>query len=203
MQKALQQMNLLLHNVVSDIVGVTGLAIIRAILAGDHNPQVLAQHRDYRCKHSEAEIAKSVVGNYREEYLFALEQALTLYESYQAQIAACDARSEAYLQALPTVVEDTPPPNTKTSKPQKYRFAFDLRTYLYQFTGTDLKRIHGIDVATALTVVSEIGTDMSRWKSAKHLSPGWGFARGRKYPAARSCRVRPSRPPTVQQQHCG
>ena len=98
MQKALQQMNLLLYNVVSDIVGVTGLKIIRAILTGERNPQVLAQHRDYRCKHSEAEIAKSLVGNYREEHLFALQQALTLYESYQAQTAACDARIEAYLQ---------------------------------------------------------------------------------------------------------
>src|ERR671932_1005132 len=86
LQKALQQMNVLLHQVVRDITGLTGLTIIRAIVAGEQDPQVLAQHRDHRCKHSVAQIAQSLEGNYREEHLFALQQAVTLYESYPAQI---------------------------------------------------------------------------------------------------------------------
>src|SRR3712207_1029152 len=90
MQKALQQMKVLLHLVVADITGVTGLKIIHAILAGERDPQVLARLRDYRCKHSEEVIARSLQGNYRAEHLFALQQAVTLYATYQAQIAACD-----------------------------------------------------------------------------------------------------------------
>src|SRR3954451_25008656 len=97
MQKALQQMNVLLHQVVSDITGVTGMAIIRAILAGERDPKVLAQSRDPRCKNSAEVIAQSLVGTYREEHLFALQQAVTLYEVYQAQIVACDTRTEQYL----------------------------------------------------------------------------------------------------------
>src|SRR6266571_3438101 len=90
MQKALQQMNLLLHNVVSDITGVTGMKIIKAILAGERDPQILARNRDEHCKNSRTTIAKSLVGNYRAEHVFALKQAVDLYEIYQAKIADCD-----------------------------------------------------------------------------------------------------------------
>src|SRR3712207_165352 len=113
LQKALQQMNLVLHHVVSDITGVTGLAIIRAIVAGERDPHVLAQHRDPRCKHSAEVIAKSLQGNYRDAHLFALEQALALYDSYQTLLAACDARIEAYLARLERVTEAAPPPPAK------------------------------------------------------------------------------------------
>src|ERR687886_1765307 len=113
MQKALQQMNLLLQHVVSDITGVTGMTIIRAILQGERDPQVLAQHRDPRCKNSAEVIAKSLVGNYREEHLFALEQAVALYDTYQAQLAACDARIAQYLARLDKVTEEPPPPPDK------------------------------------------------------------------------------------------
>src|SRR5438445_11480551 len=89
MQKALQQMNLLLPNVVSDITGVTGMKIIKAILAGERDPPVLARHRNERCQNTTATIAKSLVGNYREEHLFALRQAVDLYVTYQAKIADC------------------------------------------------------------------------------------------------------------------
>src|SRR6266480_4720871 len=98
MQKALQQMNLLLHNVVSDITGVTGMKIIKAILAGERNPQVLAKERDPRCRNSTETIAKSLVGNYRPEHLFALRQAVELYEIYQTKIADCEAAIVAYLE---------------------------------------------------------------------------------------------------------
>src|SRR5918912_2594318 len=113
MQKALQQMNLLLHQVVADITGVTGMTIIRAILAGERDPQVLAQQRDYRCKRSAADIAQSLVGNYRAEHLFALQQALTLYEVYQAQIAACDQQIDQYLASFAPVTLEPPPTPAK------------------------------------------------------------------------------------------
>jgi transposase len=110
MQKALQQMNVLLHQVVRDITGLTGLTIIRAIVAGERDPQVLAQHRDYRCKRSAAEIAESLTGNYRAEHVFALTQALALYDSYQAQIALCDQQIEQYLARFTPVTTELPPP---------------------------------------------------------------------------------------------
>ena len=119
MQKALQQMNVLLHTVVSDSTGRTGMTIIRAILAGERDPHVLAQHRDPRCKSSAAVIAKSLEGNYREEHLFALEQAVALYDTYQAQLAACDARIEQYLVSLEHVTEESPPqPIKRRQRPQ-------------------------------------------------------------------------------------
>jgi transposase len=170
MQKALQQMNLLLHHVVSDITGLTGMTIIRAILAGERDPQVLAQHRDSHCKHSAEVIAKSLEGNYRAEHLFALEQAVTLYDVYRTQLAACDARIEQYLASLDKVTTDQPPPPPKPrQRPKHNQPRFDARTYLYQLTGVDLTRIDGIEAATALTLISEIGTDMRRWQTAKHF----------------------------------
>jgi transposase len=118
MQKALQQMNLLLHHVVSDITGLTGMTIIRAILAGDRDPQVLAQYRDPRCKASEEVIAKSLEGNYRDDHLFALAQAVALYDTYQTQLAACDDRIEQYLASLNRVTEEAPQrPSNAVNRP--------------------------------------------------------------------------------------
>jgi transposase len=170
MQKALQQMNLLLHHVVSDITGLTGMTIIRAILAGERDPKVLAQHRDPRCKHSTEVIAKSLVGNYRAEHLFALQQAVTLYEVYQAPIAACDRQIDQYLATLPPVASEPPPIPPKPRQRRGNPFQFDAHTQLYRMTGVDLTRIDGIDTGTALTVLSEIGTDMSRWRTVKHFT---------------------------------
>jgi hypothetical protein len=151
MQKALQQMNLLLHHVVADITGLTGMTIIRAILAGERDPQLLAQHRDPRCKKSAEVIAKSLVGNYREEHLFALQQAVTLYDTYQSQLAALDQRIEAYLARLERVTDKSPPPAPKRRQsPVHNQPRFDARTYLYQITGVDLTRIDGIEAGSAL-----------------------------------------------------
>src|SRR3984893_16316440 len=111
MQKALQQMNLLLHNVVTDITGVTGMTILKAIIAGERDPKVLASHRDPRCQNSVKTIAKSLVGNYREEHVFALTQAVELYETYQAKIAACEAAIARFLATQPQQREDEPPPH--------------------------------------------------------------------------------------------
>ncbi len=195
MQKALQQMNLLLHHVVSDITGVTGMAIIRAILAGERDPQILAQHRDYRCKHSAEVIAKSLEGTYREEHLFALAQAVALYDAYQVQLAAIDGRIESYLASLDRVTDEAPPPPIKPRQtPKKHQPRFDARTYLYRITGVDLTRIDGIEAATALTLISEIGTDMSRWKTAKHFASWLGLCPNTKISGGRvlSSRTKPS-----------
>ena len=128
MQKALQQMNLLLHNVVSDITGVTGMKIIKAILAGERDPRVLARNRDERCKHSSATIAKSLVGNYREEHLFALRQAVDLYETYQAKIADCDEAIIKQLERQPDISDDGPPSADKHTKARdRVRSGVDVR----------------------------------------------------------------------------
>jgi hypothetical protein len=163
-------MNVLLHQMVADITGVTGLKIIHAILAGERDPQVLAGLRDYRCKHSAAVIAQSLEGTYRPEHLFALQQAVTLYETYQAQIAACDQQIDQYLATFTPVTLDPPPTPAKPRQRTGNPFQFDAHAHVYRMTGVDLTRIDGIDVSTALTVVSEIGTDMGRWPTVKHFT---------------------------------
>ncbi len=186
MQKALQQMNVLLHHVVADITGMTGMAIIRAILAGERDPHVLAACRNARCKQSAEVIAKSLVGTYREEHLFALPQAVTLYDTYQLQILACDQRIEQYVASRGKATDDLPPPTGKPQKtPTHNQLRFDARTYLFQLTGVDLTRIDGIDAVTALTVLGEIGTDMSRWKSVKHFTSWLGLCPGTKISGGR------------------
>jgi transposase len=191
MQKALQQMNLLLHHVVADITGLTGLRILRAILAGERDPQVLAQHRDPRCRASEEVIAKSLVGNYRPEHLFALKQAVALYDTYQAQLAECDQQIEAYLASLERVTEEAPPPSAKRRQaPKGHQPRFDARTHLYQVCGVDLTRIDGIEAGSALALLAEIGTDMTRWPSAKHFASWLGLCPGTKISGAGCCRAR-------------
>ncbi len=186
MQKALQQMNVLLHHVVADITGITGMAIIRAILAGERDPHVLAACRNARCKQSAEVIAKSLVGTYREEHLFALQQAVTLYDTYQLQIIACDQRIEQHVASLDKATDDVPPPTPKPQKtPTHNQPRFDARTYLFQLTGVDLTRIDGIAAGTALTLISEVGTDMSRWKTANHFVSWLGLCPGTKVSGGR------------------
>lgn len=177
MQKALQLMNLKLTNVISDITGQTGLKIIRAILAGERDPQQLAKLRNNHCRTSEAEIAKSLEGHYRPEHLFALQQALELYDFYTRQIQACDAQLEANYQAIKPRFDLTqqPLPPPRRTGPDKNSPTFDLRLYLYQMTGVDLTPIDGINVLTAQTVLAEIGPDMSKWPSVKHFTSWLGL----------------------------
>ena len=171
MQKALTLMNVRLTNVLSDITGVTGLKIIRAILAGERNPKQLAQFRDGRCKSSEAEIAKSLEGHYKREHLFALKQAVELYDFYDQQLKACDAELEAMYQEFdPPEDPSTPPPGPRTQKRRKNQAHFDLAPALYRLTGVDLTQIDGVDELTAQKVLSEIGTDMSKWPTDKHFA---------------------------------
>jgi hypothetical protein len=171
MQKALTQMNLRLTNVLSDITGVTGLKIIRAIVAGERDGHKLAQFRDERCKKSEAEIAKSLEGHYKREHLFALQQALELYDFYDRQLQACDLELEAMYQEFePPEDPATPPPQPRTQKRRKNQAHFDLRQALYRLSGLDLTEIDGIDALTLQKVLSETGTDMSKWPTVKHFT---------------------------------
>jgi hypothetical protein len=192
MQKALQQMNLVLHHVVADVTGVTGMTIIRAILAGERDPQVLAQNRDPRCKNSAEVIAQSLVGNYRAEHLFALQQAVTLYEVYQDQIVACDEEIDRYLATFTPVCEEPPPPPAKARQRSGNPFHFDAHAQLYRMTGVDLTRIDGINSVTALTVLGEIGTDMTRWKTVKHFTSWLGLCPGTKVSGGKSWGAKPS-----------
>lgn len=172
MQKALHQMNLQLTNVISDITGQTGLQIIRAIVAGEHDPVTLAQYRDPRCRHSQATIAKALTGNYRAEHLFALQQALELYDFYNRQIQACDAEIERkYAAFKPAIdIDQHPlPPAQKHKRASQNAPAYDLRSYLYQLAGVDLTQIDGLDTLTVQQILSETGVDMQCWPTVKHF----------------------------------
>jgi transposase len=181
MQKALQQMNLLLHNVVSDITGVTGMKILKAIIAGERDPQRLAVHRDRRCRSSVETIAKSLVGNYREEHLFALKQAVELYEIYQAKIADCNEVIAAHLLQQPKSNSGEPPPSAGKQSDKKLGAAeVDVRSQLFQMTGVDLFAVKGFGTDTLLMLAGEVGFDMSPWKTEKHFSSWLGLSSGTK-----------------------
>ncbi len=176
MQKALVQMNLQLHRVISDVTGVTGLRIIRALLAGERDPQRLADLRDFRIKASRETIAKALVGDYRPEHLFALRQAVELYDFYAARIDECDQQVQAYLQSMDSRVDPAlvpMPPSTRTNKskkPQRNEPFFDLRLEMYRVTGVDFTQIEGFDALTIQTVLSEIGLDPSRFPTCKRFT---------------------------------
>jgi transposase len=173
MQKALVQMNLQLPLVVSDITGVTGLRILRDLVAGRRDPHALAQHRDRRCRATHTEIVAALTGNYRPEHLFVLQQNLELFDACQTQIAACDTAIEAHVQTLVAKVGPPAAPLPKarvTRKPRQHEPRFEIRTPLHQLMGADLTQIDGIASYAALKLVSEIGTDMRRWPSEKHFT---------------------------------
>ena len=172
MQKALQQMNVQLTQVVSDITGVTGLTILRAIVAGQRDPQELAALRQPGVKKMEAEIAKALTGNYRPEHVFALQQALALYDFYTAQMVACDVEIERQFANLKPVSADLPPlpPSTKRDTHSKNAPRYDARSYLYRLTGVDLVAITGLNESTVQAIISEIGTDLSAFPNEKHFA---------------------------------
>lgn len=175
MQKALLLMNLQLTLVVSDITGVTGLAIIRQIIAGERDPNVLAALRDPRSKRSEEEIAKALEGHYKSEHVFELSQALDLYDTYSNKIAECNAAIELKFQEFEVLHKDLPP-DRKRRRRRANDPDYDLRLYLYQICGVDLTQIDGIGPDLAQTIISEIGTDMSRWPSVKHFCSWLGLS---------------------------
>jgi transposase len=178
MQKALQLMNLKLSEVVSDITGVTGQRIIRSILAGERDPQRLAHLRDPKCAKSEAEIAQALTGHYQAEHLFVLKQAVEQYDFYQRQLAECDAAIEAlYAQFPPTAPgANCPPPAAKTTQRRKNQAHFDLAGHLYRLVGVDLTAIDGLGALTVHTIISEVGVDLSPWRTVKHFTSWLGLA---------------------------
>lgn len=175
MQKALTEMNIGLHHVLSDITGVSGLSIIRAILEGERDTTKLAQLKHAYVRKSREEIARALEGDYREEHLFALRQALELYEFYQTCIAECDRQIEKALSALePNRPAEAKPagmplPDLKPRKTAKAQADFALKTQLTQLCGVDLSAVPGLNLLSIQNLISEVGLDMSRWKTEKHF----------------------------------
>jgi transposase len=177
MQKALQQMNLKLTNVLTDITGITGITIIRDIVAGVRDPHKLATHRDPHCKKSVAEIAASLTGNYKREHLFALTQALRAYDFYQEQLVACDAETASRYGTLESQIDPVAHPLPPSKRPHSRRRnepRYDLRTELYRIAGVDLTTVTSLDALTVQTVLSETGVDMSPWRTSKHFASWLG-----------------------------
>ncbi|HKB35107.1 MAG TPA: IS110 family transposase, partial [Gemmataceae bacterium] len=180
MQKALELMNLKLTKVLGDVTGVTGLRIIRAILAGARDPERLAKLRDRRCKHAEPEIAQALDGRYRPEHLLELRCNLAMWEKYQEVIATVDQAIAGQLRSMRRQTELPPlAARTRLRGRKPHDPGFDVRTALYYATGVDLTAIEGIDELHALTLVSELGTDFSKWPTVKQftswlgLCPNW------------------------------
>jgi transposase len=182
MQKALTEMNLQLHRVISDITGTTGLSIIKAIVAGERNPLSLAGLKDGRIKASLEEIAAALTGDYRRELIFILQQELQLYEFYQAQILAVDAQIEQCLASFAPKVDVTNQPLAKPKRRGKKQPGnapqFDLRTHLYRISGVDFTQIHGFGALTVLILLSELGLDPSRFPTVKHFTSWLGLCPG-------------------------
>ncbi|MGF6936535.1 transposase [Paraburkholderia sp. UCT70] len=172
-QKALVQMNLQL----TDVMGMTGQAIVRAIVAGERDPKVLAQHRHGRAKASAAEIERALTGNWRDEHLFVLAQALAIFDSLAQRILECDAKIEALLVPLGHHEAELAGPGKWLGKnaPQ-----FDARAALARWAGVDLTRINGLSVTTVMTILSEIGPDLSRFANVKHFCSWLGLCPGTK-----------------------
>lgn len=176
MQKAMIQMNLQLHHVISDITGVTGLAIVDAILGGERNPDTLAAYRDPRIKASQETVRKSLVGDYRLEHLFTLRQSLQTYRHYEQQIADCDEQIKIMLSEFDSHVDPQTRPLPLPSKPlRKKDDPLQIREELYRLAGVDLTAIPGLQPITVYTLLSEIGTDVSKFPSDKHFASWLGL----------------------------
>ena len=180
MQKALIQMNLQLHKVVSDITGLTGMAIIRAMVGGERNPQQLATFKDRRIHSSSEQIAQALTGDYRAEHLFVLQQELTLYDIYQQQITATDREIEKWLSKFESQTEDSPPPRKgkKRKKAPGNEPDFNLHSHLFRLSGVDFTQIDGLNVLTVQTILSEVGLEPSRFPTVKHFCSWLGLCPG-------------------------
>jgi transposase len=179
MQKALHQMNLLLDKVISDITGVTGMAIIEQMLTGERDPVTLAQLRDCRIRKSEEEIVKALQGDYRDEHLFVLRQAYEAYQFTQRQIARCDEEAETWLKKTEKTIDvrQHPLPDKKTSrkKGRDNEPNYDARSYIYEIYGIDLTQIPGFGPSTIQTLLSEVGRDLTKWPTVKHFTSWLGL----------------------------
>jgi len=190
MQKSLNQMNVCVHHAVSDITGVTGMAIIRAIIAGERDPNTLARLRDRRCRKSQQQITAELTGNWRPEHLFNLRQALKMYDQFCTVIADYDEEILAYIQTLqpPDDNDTSAPPPASTSKANNIakRGQEPLRQALYQLSGVDLTTIDGIGVDIASEIISELGLDFTVFPNENHfvsylrLAPNLSISAGKK-----------------------
>ena len=171
LQKTLEEMNVKLTEVVSDVVGQTGLAIIEDIARGVRDPRKLAKHRHRCCQATEAEIAAALQGTWRAEQLFALKQALQLYKFYQKKLAECEEQIEACLRSMEDKSQGTPlPPNARRKKkPGKNEVRFGARELLFKMSGVDMTQIEGLNETTVLVILSELGTDVSAFPHEKNF----------------------------------
>jgi transposase len=177
-QKALTQMNIQLANVISDVSGLTGQTIVRAIVAGERDPVKLAELSQPGIQASREEVAKSLEGHWRRELLFVLQQEIEMYDVYQQRITECDQQLQKQLASFAGTIPLPPSeaePKRKRIKPAKNAPRFELRSGLQRITGVDLTRIDGIDVMVAQTLVSEVGLDMGRWKTEAHFASWLGL----------------------------
>jgi transposase len=168
MHKALEQMNVQLHKAVADVTGQTGMAIIRAIVAGEREPAELVRFRHRACKLGVEEFVAALSGNFKPEHVFALQQSLAAFDSFQEQLQECDLKIQAYMAQLPTRGEA--PKSRSLAKRRKNQPHFDLRTEQIRVSGVDLCAIPGIDALTAQTVLTEVGLDVERFPSEKHFA---------------------------------
>jgi transposase len=197
MQKALDQMNVQIHHVIADITGKTGMAVVRHIVEGNHDPEALAQYRDPRCRASKEVVIEALRGHYKTEHLFTLQQALSLHDTFTLHIKECDDRIETVLREIATEFPETAAPQ----KPPKFRatgnqIAIDVRNPLQRILGgVDVLSIIGVGPMTALNLLSETGPDMSRWPTEKHFTSWLNFAPGTHISGGRrlSSRRRPGR----------
>lgn len=180
MHAALTLMNVRLDQAVTDITGLTGMGIIRAILEGKRDPFELAQMRDERCLKTEAQIAEALTGHYRDEQLFVLKQAVQAWDFHQQQLRECDSEIENVLERLPSKADRStlPKARRRAGKPRKNEPRIDGRTLLYERLGVDLTLIDGLQVITILTVISECGIDLSRFPTYKHFCSWLGLCAG-------------------------
>lgn len=180
MIQALKHMNIQLSLVLTDITGVTGLAMLRAIIAGERDPQQLARFRQPGCKHSEADITKALTGSWDDAQLFVLQQSLDLFDYYTAKLGDCDRRLEQQYQTMESRGEqDAPLPDLPSAKPDsksKNALTFNARAQIARVIGVDLVAVMGISAITAQTIISEIGTDMERFPTVKHFCSWLGLA---------------------------
>ena len=172
MQRALVQMNIQLTEVISDVMGQTGQAIIRDIVAGQREPKVLARHRHRRVKASEQDIVRALTGNWREEHLFVLKQALAMYDDIAAHLRECEAKLGTLLaerSAASVDIGKTPRVGSKA------RAEHDVRQQLANWAGADLTRINGLGLDSVMKLLSEIGKDLSRFANVKHFCSWLGL----------------------------
>lgn len=179
-QKSLYLMNIQLNNVIRDVTGLTGMKIIRAIVNGERDPAKLAQYRDPCCKNSEEVICASLIGTYQEDHMFCLKQALDLYDFYSLKIAECDRQIEEVMSKLESLSDKEKVISKKKPQTKKHAFSFDMHQELVRITGVDLTAIPGLNVQSVSKIISEVGIDMSQWKTSKEFASWLGLCPGNK-----------------------